>query len=101
MGGVRSHYFVLTPNGKRAYVSDRRSGMVIMLHPHDPATPPTKVMSGNGPEGCCLSADGKVFDVLNRYGGDMVASSVDSLTELDRAFTHGESVRIVALPRVK
>lgn len=97
LGGVRSHYLIIRRDGKRAYVSDTLSGMVIMADPHDPTVPPIRRLSGKGPEGACLSPDERVYYVVNRYGGEIVAYDARDLRELRRTRTRGEAVRVVAL----
>ncbi|MGV6475539.1 YncE family protein [Azotobacter vinelandii] len=98
VGGVRSHYFVLRRDGQRAYVADSLSGLAILVDPQDPSRAPLKRFTGKGPEGCCLSPDEKVFYVVNRYGGEIVALDAQDLRELRRAPTRGEAVRVVSLP---
>ncbi|MFB8828820.1 YncE family protein [Azotobacter sp. CWF10] len=98
VGGVRSHYFALRRDGQRAYVADSLSGLAILVDPHDPTRAPVKRFTGKGPEGCCLSPDEKVFYVINRYGGDIIALDAQDLRELHRAPTRGEAVRVVSLP---
>lgn len=98
LGGLRSHYLVIRRDGRRAYVADTLSGMVILADPHDPSVAPVKRFSGKGPEGCCLSPDEATFYVINRYGSDIVAYDAHDMRELRRMPTRGEAVRVVSLP---
>lgn len=98
VGGTRSHYFVLRRDGRRAYVSDTLSGMVIMLDPHDPTYTPVKRLVGEAPEGCCLSPDEQTFYVIDRYQGELHAFDADTLQPRKQVKLRGEAVRVVALP---
>jgi DNA-binding beta-propeller fold protein YncE len=98
VGGTRSHYFVITRDGRRAYVSDTLSGMVIMLDPHDPTFAPVKRLIGEAPEGCCLSADERTFYVIDRYQGELHAFDAATLAPQKQVKLRGEAVRVVALP---
>ncbi|WP_256737611.1 twin-arginine translocation pathway signal protein [Pseudomonas sp. dw_358] len=98
VGGTRSHYFVLTRDGRRAYVSDTLSGMVIMLDPHDPTFTPVKRLLGEAPEGSCLSVDEKTYYAIDRYKGVLHAFDAATLQPLKQVQLRGEAVRIAALP---
>jgi len=97
-GGTRSHYFVLRRDGRRAYVSDTLSGMVIMLDPHDPTFTPVKRLLGHAPEGSCLSPDEQTFYVIDRYQGVLHALDASTLNPVRQVNLRGEAVRVVALP---
>lgn len=98
VGGTRSHYFVLTRDGRRAYVSDTLSGMVIMLDPHDPTFTPVKRLLGEAPEGSCLSVDEKTFYAIDRYKGVLHVFEAATLRPIKEVPLRGEAVRVVALP---
>lgn len=98
VGGARSHYFVLRRDGKRAYITDTLSGMVISMNPHDPTDPPIKRLAGKGPEGCCLSPDEKTFYVVNRHDNTLIAFDTEQFTEKKRIPCRGEPVRALCLP---
>ncbi|WP_190420090.1 twin-arginine translocation pathway signal protein [Pseudomonas typographi] len=98
VGGTRSHYLVLSRDGRRAYVSDTLSGMVIMLDPHDPTFSPIKRLAGQAPEGACLSPDETVFYVIDRYQGLLQAFDAGTLAPRAQQRLRGEAVRVVALP---
>jgi DNA-binding beta-propeller fold protein YncE len=98
VGGTRSHYFVLRKDGRRAYVSDTLSGMVIMLDPHDPTFTPVKRVIGQAPEGCCLSPDESMFYAIDRYKGILHAYDATTMEHRQHVQLRGEAVRVVALP---
>jgi DNA-binding beta-propeller fold protein YncE len=98
VGGTRSHYFVLRKDGRRAYVSDTLSGMVIMLDPHDPTFTPVKRVIGQAPEGCCLSPDESTFYAIDRYKGILHAYDATTMEHRQQVQLRGEAVRVVALP---
>lgn len=98
VGGTRSHYFVLTRDGRRAYVADTLSGLVILVDPHNAAVLPVKKRLGQAPEGCCLSPDERSFYVLDRFAGVLHAWDARDLTPLRQVKLRGEAVRVVALP---
>jgi DNA-binding beta-propeller fold protein YncE len=88
---------VLTRDGRRAYVADTLSGMVIMLDPHDPTFTPVKRLLGQAPEGCCLSADEKTFYAIDRYKGVLHVFDAATLSPQREVQLRGEAVRVVAL----
>ncbi|MEH3023944.1 MAG: twin-arginine translocation pathway signal protein [Pseudomonas oryzihabitans] len=98
VGGIRSHYFVLTRDGRRAYVADTLSGLVILLDTHNPAVLPVKKFLGQAPEGCCLSPDERTFYVLDRFAGILHALDARDLTPRLHRRLRGEAVRVAALP---
>ena len=97
VGGTRSHYFVLRKDGRRAYVADTLSGMVIMLDPHDPTFTPVKRLIGQAPEGACLSADEQTFFVIDRYKGVLHALDATTFEPITHVQLRGEAVRVVSL----
>ncbi len=73
-----SHMVVLSPEGDRAYISDRGSASVTMLETgnleqiqHSPA--------GDGAEGIALSPDGRWLVVANRHDNDLHIFDAPSL----------------------
>ncbi len=74
-GGMKGHLFALTKDGNRAFVSNLVSGDVTAINPHDENIPPTKVQTGEKPEGRCLSPDEKTLFITNR--GDDTISVID------------------------
>jgi DNA-binding beta-propeller fold protein YncE len=98
VGGTRSHYLVMRKDGRRAYVSDTLSGMVIMLDPHDPTFNPVKRLVGEAPEGACLSPDEQTLYVIDRYKGLLKTFSALTLDPEREQQLKGEAVRIVAVP---
>ncbi len=98
VGGTRSHYFALTRDGRRAYVADTLSGLVILVDTHNPAVLPVKRFLGQAPEGCCLSPDEHTFYVLDRFAGILHALDARDLTPLRQIKLRGEAVRVAALP---
>lgn len=98
VGGTRSHYFALTRDGRRAYVADTLSGLVILVDAHNPAVLPVKRFLGQAPEGCCLSPDERTFYVLDRFAGILHALDARDLTPLRQIKLRGEAVRVAALP---
>ncbi|WP_158894338.1 MULTISPECIES: twin-arginine translocation pathway signal protein [unclassified Pseudomonas] len=98
VGGTRSHYFVLTRDGRRAYVADTLSGLVILVDAHNPAVLPVKKYLGQAPEGCCLSPDERTFYVLDRFAGILHALDARDLAPIRQIKLRGEAVRVAALP---
>ncbi|KWR91360.1 YncE family protein [Cupriavidus sp. IDO] len=65
-GGVKSHLFVLSADGERAYVTNLLSHSVTLVHPYDATRAPRAANAGRRPEGCCLSRDESALYVASR-----------------------------------
>lgn len=95
VGGARSHYFVVTADGSRAYVADTMSGMVIMVDPDDASFAPVKQHIGKAPEGLALSPDERTLYVIDRPAGMLHALDAVTLRPRARMALRGEAVRVI------
>ena len=95
VGGARSHYFVVKPDGSRAYVADTMSGMVIMVNPDDASFAPVKQHIGAAPEGLALSPDARTLYVVDRPAGILHALDAVTLQPRARTTLRGEAVRVI------
>lgn len=95
VGGARSHYLAVRADGRRAYVADTMSGMVIMVDPDDASFAPVKQHIGAAPEGLALSPDERTLYVIDRPAGILHALEAVSLRPRARMTLGGEAVRVV------
>jgi YVTN family beta-propeller protein len=97
-GGVKSHLFVVSRDGERAYISNLLSHTVTRVHPYDASLPPLAVNAGGRPEGCCLSRDETVLFVASR--DDHTLSMIDAATmKVTRTVATGEDPTRLYLTR--
>ncbi|MFS8974683.1 YncE family protein [Cupriavidus necator] len=88
-GGVKSHLFVLSADGERAYVTNLLSHTVTLVHPYDATRAPRAAYAGRRPEGCCLSRDEAALYVASR--DDHSLTRLDARTmEVVRTVPTGE-----------
>lgn len=97
-GGIKSHLFVVSRDGERAYISNLLSHTVTRVHPYDASLPPVAVNAGGRPEGCCLSHDETVLFIASR--DDHTLSMIDTETmQVIRTVVTGEDpTRIYLTP---
>ena len=81
-GGVKSHLFALSGDGQTCYSMNLGSNDVTVFKPHDRATVPISIRTGEKPEGHCLTADGATLYVCNRGSGTIAI--VDTATRTVR-----------------
>lgn len=97
LGGARSHYFVLTRDGTRAFVADTLSGGVIAADTDDIGTAPIKRRIGTAPEALTLSRDERTLYVIDRSSGVIHALDASTLVLRAKRAMRGEAVRVVTL----
>lgn len=93
-GGVKSHLFVLSRDGQRAYVTSLLSHTVTLVHPHDATRQPLAVHAGRRPEGCCLSPDEAMLYVASRDEHRITRLDAHTLAELGTAATGEDPTRL-------
>ncbi|GAB3626434.1 PE-PGRS family protein PE_PGRS18 [Pandoraea terrae] len=97
-GGVKSHLFVVSRDGERAYITHLQSHTVTRVHPHDPTRPPLAASVGGRPEGCCLNRDESILYVASR--DDATLSMLDARTmEILKTVPTGEDPTRIYLSR--
>ncbi|MBB3006708.1 YncE family protein [Cupriavidus alkaliphilus] len=97
-GGVKSHLFVLSRDGQRAYVTSLLSHTVTLVHPHDGTRAPLAAHAGRRPEGCCLSPDESMLYVASRDEHRITRLDAHSLAELGTADTGEDPTRLYWSP---
>lgn len=93
-GGLKSHLFALTKDGRRCYSMNLDSNNVTIFDPHDPDVTPVPVSTGEKPEGRLLRADERVLFVTNRNSETVVAVDTSTLEITASASVPGDPVRI-------
>jgi DNA-binding beta-propeller fold protein YncE len=97
-GGVKSHLFVLSRDGQRAYVTSLLSHTVTLVHPHDATRAPLAAQAGPRPEGCCLSPDESVLYVASRDAHRITRLDAHTLAELGTVDTGEDPTRLYWSP---
>ncbi|WP_454711671.1 YncE family protein [Cupriavidus nantongensis] len=97
-GGVKSHLFVLSRDGRRAYVTSLMSHTVTLVHPHDATRPPLAAHAGPRPEGCCLSLDESMLFVASRDAHRITRFDALTLAETGTADTGEDPTRLYWSP---
>lgn len=97
-GGVKSHLFVLSRDGQRAYVTSLLSHTVTLVHPHDATRQPLAVHAGRRPEGSCLSPDEATLYVASRDEHRITRLDAHTLAELGTAATGEDPTRLYWSP---
>ncbi|NUT14349.1 MAG: YncE family protein [Cupriavidus sp.] len=97
-GGVKSHLFVLSRDGQRAYVTSLLSHTVTLVHPHDATRAPLAAHAGRRPEGCCLSPDESMLYVASRDEHRITRLDADTLAESGTAATGEDPTRLYWSP---
>ena len=69
-GGEGSHWVTVTRDGRRAYISNMKSGTVTLVQPWGDAPRPLPVGIGHRPEGSVLDSREAAFRCLPRERGD-------------------------------
>lgn len=93
-GGLKSHLFAITRDGRRCYSMNLDSNNVTVFDPHDVSVTPVPVVTGEKPEGRLLRADEKVLFVTNRISETVVAVDTATLTVIASESVPGDPVRI-------
>lgn len=97
-GGVKSHLFVLSRDGQRAYVTSLLSHTVTLVHPYDATRPPLAAHAGRRPEGCCLSPDESMLYVASRDEHRITRLDAHTLAELGTVDTGEDPTRLYWSP---
>lgn len=93
-GGLKSHLFALTQDGRRCFSMNLGSNDVTLFDPHDPQVTPVSISTGEKPEGRLLRADEKVLFVTNRISETVVAIDTTTLEIMATSDVPGDPVRI-------
>ena len=77
-GGLKSHLFALTRDGRTAYCMNLLSHTVTQVRPWDPLFAPVACHPGQKPEGYCLSDDERTLFVSNRWSNTLCAIDTET-----------------------
>ena len=97
-GGIKTHFFALSRDGERAYVTGLFSNTVSLVRPRDAAVPPVTITLGRMPEGCCLSPDERTLYVGSRRSGTLSAVDAESMRVRATREVGGDPLRGYAVP---
>ncbi|MDN7178288.1 YncE family protein [Caballeronia sp. SEWSISQ10-4 2] len=97
-GGIKSHLFVVSRDGERAYISNLLSHTVTRVHPYDACVPPAAVNAGGRPEGCCLNRDETVLFVASRDDHSLSMIDTGSMKVMRTVRTGEDPTRIYLTP---
>jgi DNA-binding beta-propeller fold protein YncE len=97
-GGLKSHLFALTLDGKWAYCMNLLSHTVTKVSPMDASIPPVVLSPGDKPEGIFLTPDEKTLYVSNRLSHTLVAISTDTMAIRRTAPSRKDPARIYGMP---
>lgn len=92
-----SHMVVLSPDGSRAYITDRGSARVTVVNTAGWAIV-KHLPAGNGVEGIGLTPDGKTLVVANRNDSDVHIIDTAKLETTGKVAVGKEPVRVVCTP---
>lgn len=92
-----SHMVVLSPDGSRAYITDRGSARVTVVDTARWAVV-THVPAGDGVEGIALTPDGKLLVVANRNDGNVHVIDTATLQSTATVSVGKEPVRVACPP---
>lgn len=93
-GGIKSHLFALTRDGRTAFSMNLLSHTVTKVHPHDPLAQPVACAPGEKPEGYALSADEKTLYVTCRWSNTVCAIDVATMEVVRSAPTRDDPTRL-------
>lgn len=93
-GGIKSHLFALTRDGRTAYVMNLLSHTVTKVRPHDATAAPVPCSPGEKPEGYALSADEKTLYVTNRWSNTLAAIDTATMKVLREAPSREDATRL-------
>ncbi|MGV1793395.1 YncE family protein [Rhizobium sp. A37_96] len=97
-GGLKSHLFALTRDGRWAYCMNLLSHTVTKISPLDATVTPIALSPGEKPEGIALSADEKTLYVTNRISQTIVSIDTDTMTIRKSAPARPDPVRAYMMP---
>jgi len=93
-GGIKSHLFALTRDGRTAFSMNLLSHTVTRIRPHDPLAQPVACAPGEKPEGYALSADEKTLYVTCRWSNTVCAIDVATMQVVRCAPTRDDPTRL-------
>ena len=93
-GGIKSHLFALTRDGKTAFSMNLLSHTVTKFKPHDATFAPVACSPGEKPEGYALSADEKTLFVTNRWSNTLCAIDVATMKVIRSAPSRDDATRL-------
>lgn len=97
-GGLKSHLFALTHDGRWAYCMNLLSHTVTRISPMDASIAPVAISPGAKPEGLFLTSDEKTLFVSNRISNSLVAISTDTMTITREGKARRDPARIYGMP---
>lgn len=93
-GGIKSHLFALTRDGRTAFSMNLLSHTVTKFKPYDATFTPVPCAPGEKPEGYALSADEKTLLVTNRWSNTVCAIDVATMQVTRSAPTRDDATRL-------
>ena len=93
-GGLKSHLFALSRDGRDAYSMNLLSHTVTHIKPHDACFAPRAVSPGDKPEGYCLSEDEAILYVSNRLSNTISMIDTASMTVRKQAPSRNDPTRL-------
>jgi DNA-binding beta-propeller fold protein YncE len=93
-GGIKSHLFALTRDGRTAYCMNLLSHTVTKVKPWDPLAVPLACHPGQKPEGYCLSGDERTLYVSNRWSRSLTAIDTETMQVVRSAPSRDDPTRI-------
>ena len=97
-GGLKSHLFALTRDGRWAFCMNLLSHTVSKISPIDASIAPVVISPGVKPEGLFLTKDEKTLFVSNRVSNTLVAIATDTMTVTREAKVRDDPARICGMP---
>lgn len=93
-GGIKSHLFALTRDGRTAYAMNLLSHTVTKIRPYDATVAPVACAPGEKPEGYALSADEKTLYVTCRWSNTICAIDTASMTVVRATSSRADATRL-------
>ena len=93
-GGIKSHLFALSRDGKTAYSMNLLSHTVTKIRPFDATFAPVPCAPGEKPEGYALSTDEQTLYVTCRWSNTLCAIDTATMTVLRSAPSRDDATRL-------
>lgn len=93
-GGIKSHLFALSRDGRVAYCMNLLSHTVAKVRPWDPTFVPVLCCPGEKPEGYALSADERTLYVTNRWSQTLSAIDTETMQVKTSAPSRNDPTRL-------
>jgi YVTN family beta-propeller protein len=93
-GGLKSHLFALSRDGRTAYCMNLLSHTVTKVFPWDALAAPQACQPGLKPEGYALSADERTLYVSNRWSNTLAAIDTATMTVRHQAPSRDDATRL-------